>query len=344
MNSVYGIVLAGGSGERLWPLSRKKMPKQFLCLGSEKTLIEQSINRLRLVAEIDSVCVMSSLANASQAAALFQGSIHSMITEPVARNTGPAILYACLEIYKKDPHAVVVFVPADAFIPESDNVQFDKAIQRMIQVVKEYDTISLLGVKPTYPATGYGYIEYDIGKKISSFYAVNRFYEKPLRDRASAYIEQGNMLWNIGVFGARASFFIQEFKKHAPDMFRAMKAYMNGNGLYEDIPSVSVDYAVIEKSSSTRVLPVDFSWCDVGNLEMFLSIKYPQPDSMKNILNVNANNSLVDVPNKLVALIGVDDLCVVETNDTLLITKRSEVEKVRDIVAQLKQNNQAEYL
>ncbi len=344
MNSVYGVVLAGGSGERLWPLSRKDKPKQFLCLGSEKTLLEQAISRLRIVPQIDSVYVTSGRNYALQVKQLCGDTIDSVIVEPVARNTGPAILYACLQVYKKDPNAILIFVPSDAFIPESDSALFRAYIQRMIQTITMDDCIALFGVQPTYPATGYGYIEYDIDKSISSFYTVSRFHEKPSRECALDYSKQENMLWNISVFGARASFFIQEFKQHAPDMFHAMNEYMSGDGLYEDIPAVSVDCAVIEKSSTARVLPVDFSWCDVGNLEMFLSIKYPRHNSANNILNINASNSLVDVPDKLVALIGVDDLCVVETNDTLLIAKRSDVEKVREVVAQLKRTKQVEYL
>ncbi len=344
MNSVYGVVLAGGSGERLWPLSRQSRPKQFLCLGSEKTLLEQSIDRLRLLPDIDFVFVTSAQSHVSPIMKHVGNRIDTVIAEPMGRNTGPAILYTCFELYKKDPDALVVFVPSDAFIPESDNALFCRYVQRMIRFISTHDSIALLGVHPTHAATGYGYIEYNINERILSMCKVNRFCEKPSCELASNYIKQGNMLWNIGMFGARVSVFIEEFKRHAPDMFQAMEAYIKGEGSYEDIPAVAVDYAVIEKSDNTWVLPVDFSWCDVGNLEMFLSIKYLGQNSMKNMLQVDACNSLVDVPDKLVALIGVDDLCVVDTGDTLLISKRSDVEKVREVVAQLKQNNQTEYL
>ncbi|TET34445.1 hypothetical protein E3J61_02895 [Candidatus Dependentiae bacterium] len=340
-NMIYGVVLAGGSGERLWPLSRASKPKQLLTLGSDKTLLEQSLARLRSVDSIDSVCVTSAKTFLPH---LAQYEVDRIFAEPVARNTGPAILYSCLKIYEKNPDAVAVFSPADAYIPDEDTNLFSNYVARMIQFARERACITLMGVQPTYAAIGYGYIEYSDMRGKDSIFKVHQFREKPSKELAQTYIQQSNMLWNIGMFAAPVSVFIEEFKQHAPDMFQAMQAYMSGDGLYEDVPSVAVDYAVIEKSENSWVLPVDFSWCDVGNLEMFLSIKYSQAKEMPNVIQVNAHNSLVEVPKKLVALIGVDDLCVVETDDALVITKRSEVEKVREVVGQLKKNKQVEYL
>ncbi len=340
-NAVYGVVLAGGSGERLWPLSRASRPKQLLALGSEKTLLEQSIARLRAVGVIDSVCIASAKTFLPHIA---HYEVDGFFIEPVARNTGPAILYSCLKIYEKNPDAVVVFAPADAYIPIEGTDRFQQYVSRMITFAREHACITLMGVQPTYAATGYGYIEYDNASGMDSIFKVRRFQEKPTQEVAQIYMNQSDMLWNICMFAASVSVFVEEFRQHAPDMFCAMQAYMNDEGLYEDIPSVAVDCAVIEKSKNSWVVPVDFSWCDVGNLEMFLSIKYPQTGGMSNVIQINAKNSLVDVPNKLVALVGVDDLCVVETDDALVIAKRSEVEKVREVVGLLKKNKQVEYL
>ncbi len=340
-NTIYGVVLAGGSGERLWPLSRANKPKQLLALGSEKTLLEQSISRLRLVNNINAVCVTSAEKFVPH---LDQYEVDDIFAEPVARNTGPAILYTCLKIYDKDQNGVVVFAPADAYIPSEDSDRFAQSVSQMASFARDHACIMLMGVQPTYAATGYGYIEYYEQKGRNSIFKVRQFKEKPSHELAQTYLRQSNMLWNICMFAAPVSVFIEEFKQHAPDMFQAMEAYMKGEGLYEDIPSVAVDYAVIEKSANSWVLPVDFSWCDVGNLEMFLSIKYLQNKEMTNVIQVNSANSLIEVPKKLVVLVGVDDLCVVETDDTLVITKRSEVEKIRDVVGQLKKNKQVEYL
>jgi mannose-1-phosphate guanylyltransferase/mannose-6-phosphate isomerase len=340
-NKAYGVILAGGSGERLWPLSRMSKPKQLLVLESNKTLLTQALERLRLVDGIGSVCVTSAQTFVPHLASY---EIDGIFVEPVARNTGPAILYSCLKIYEKDPDAVAVFAPADAYIPTNDMHLFCQYVSRMIQFARERACITMMGVQPTYAATGYGYIEYYNARGMASLFKVHRFREKPSKELAQTYIQQSNMLWNIGMFAAPVAIFIEEFKQHAPDMLEAMRAYMSGDGLYEDIPSVAIDYAVIEKSENSWVLPANFSWCDVGNLEMFLSIKYSKTKHIENVIQINAHNSLVEVPKKLVVLVGVDDLCVVETDDALVIAKRSEVEKVREVVGQLKANKQVEYL
>ncbi len=344
MDTVYGVVLAGGSGERLWPLSRKNKPKQLLCLDSEKTLLDQSITRLRTVDTIGSVYIASAQGYMPLLADMVGRTVDGIITEPVALNTGPAILYACFELYKKNIDAVVIFAPADAFIPEADTELFCHSVERMVSFVRSHDSLAILGVRPRYAATGYGYIQYDETDLQDALYRVSCFHEKPSSELAARYLNQRNMLWNIGMFGGKVSVFIEEFRKHAPDMVQAMEAYMSGDDSYDAIPSQAIDYAVIEKSSRVRVLSVDFSWCDVGNLETFLLKKYPQNNVERCVVEVNAKNNLTDVPKKLVALIGVDDICVVETDDTLLIAKRSEVEMVRDVVALLKKHNMTVYL
>lgn len=338
---IYGIVLAGGSGERLWPLSRARKPKQLLALGSKKTLLEQAIVRLRAVNGIHAVCVTSSQTFLPH---LAHYGIDDIFAEPVARNTGPAILYSCLKIYEKEPTALAVFVPADAYIPAKETDRFGEYVAQMISFARQHSSMVLMGVKPTYAATAYGYIEYASERGVGSLFQVRRFCEKPSKEVAKAYWQHQSMLWNIGMFAAPVSVFIDEFRRHAPAMMSAMEAYMKGEGWYEDIPAVAFDYAVIEKTENSWVLPVDFTWSDVGNLEMFLSLKYPRSKSMAHVIQIDAANSLVEVPHKLVVLVGVDDLCVVETEDALVITKRSEVEKMSEVVKQLKKNKQIEYL
>ena len=340
-DATFGVVLAGGSGERLWPLSRSGKPKQLLTLGSEKTLLEQSVARLRAVEGIDSVCVTSAKTFLPHIA---HYEIDEIFVEPAARNTGPAVLYSCLKIYERHPMAIALFTPSDAYILQHDTDRFAQHISQMVACAREHGCIAMLGVPPTYAATGYGYIEYAANGKKGSLFCVTRFHEKPSHKVAQAYLNQPNMLWNIGIFAAPVSVIIEEFTQHAPDMVRAMQEYMRGEGGYENIPADSVDYAVMEHSTRTWVLPVDFAWSDVGTIETFLSIKCAHKTTMDNVIQINARNNLVDVPKRLVALVGVDDLCVVETDDALVITKRSEVEKIREVVGQLKKNKQIEYL
>lgn len=339
----YGVVLAGGSGERLWPLSRKNKPKQFLALGSEKTLLEQSIERLYTVIERDCVWLVTSENHKNRVEDVVGQSLGNLVVEPVGRNTGPAILLTCLQLCAHDPEAIVVFVPADAFIPQSSMRDVENALRKAIEFVSVHDVIALFGVMPTHAATGYGYIEYELENALS-LPRVKSFHEKPSREIAARYIQKPNMLWNIGMFAARARVIIDEFKKNAPQLYDDVMAYAAHTKKYDALASISIDYAVIEKSDNVHVLPVSFSWCDVGNLEVFLSLKKQSQIMGGNAIEIDAHNNLVEVPNKLVALVGVDDLCVVETPDALLITKRSEAEKVRAVVAKLRQDKQYEFI
>ncbi len=336
---IYGVVLAGGVGERLWPLSRQAHPKQFLHLGAS-TLIEQSLVRLEGIT--DYRCVVTAQSQEKQVYEVAGPLLDDIIVEPVGRNTGPAILYTCLQLYEKNPDAVVLFVPADPFIPEVDYDLFKTYVRDALSFAQTHNQIVLLGVKPTFPATGYGYIEYG-DKKVDALCKVMRFHEKPSLKIAQSYYQQPHMLWNIGMFCAKVSLFIDEYKRVAPELFAQVQAFRDGTCEYKDIESISVDCAVIEKSNHVWVHPVDFSWCDVGNLEIFCSLK-ERYTAVSKPIEINAHNNLVDVPGKLVALVGVDDLCIVETDDALLITKKEQAENVRAVVSYLKQNDLKNYL
>lgn len=338
----YGIVLAGGVGERLWPYSRQAHPKQFLSIDTNVTLLDQSVERLSAIIEQSNIWAVTSQAHSARFEDL-QQPLGRIIIEPAGRNTAPAILTACLELAQHDPDAVVIFVPADPYIPTKDYAKFQAAVVSAMEFAERNDAIALLGVQPTYPATGYGYIEFDEDKKDRSLFNVARFHEKPSYKLAAAYVQMSHMLWNIGMFAAKASVFINEFKRVAPDLYQEVIDWHNGHKSYEEITKISVDIALIEKSNHVWVLPVDFSWCDVGNVEVFMSIKDRHMPGYHNTIQIDSNNNLIDAK-KLVALVGVDDLCVVETSDAILITKRSQAENVRGVVAQLKQAHKTEYL
>ena len=341
--AIYCVILAGGTGERLWPLSRKHKPKQLLEVGDQKTLLDQAIERLKPITSPENIWICTTSQHAQSIQSLTVNSIGHIVVEPGARNTGPAILLSCLEIYEKDPQALVLFLPADPFIPPHDYKLFADYLDHAFDFVGQEDRITLLGVKPTFAATGYGYIEFE--QKGFAPYSVAKFHEKPSKSIAEQYVASPNMLWNIGMFCAKVNVFIDEFKQVAPAMYDGVVGYRTGSNSYNSIVSDSVDYAVMEKSKRISVLPVDFSWCDVGNIEIFLSIK-EQYGALNNkkLLEVESSNNLVDVEDKLVALIGVQDLCIVQTDQVLLVTKREDSEKVRAIVKMLKQGAFADYL
>jgi len=334
---LYILILAGGSGTRLWPYSTEQCPKQLLTINNNQTLLEDTVERVSSLVPVERIWVVTTCAHEQKIRDCVGARVGAIIAEPAARNTGPAIAYCCLQIAQQDPQAVVLSVHADAYIPPEQTAQFVSCAHKALACVEQYDRICLLGVMPTYPATGYGYIEYEDVAGDETF-KVTTFREKPALEDAQRYVCQNNMLWNIGVFAASVSRFIQEFDRYAPELMSGIRAFMSGQGSYSTVPNVAVDYAVIEKSSMVNVVPCVFSWCDVGNIAVFLSLKKKYA-AENNMVLIDAHNNLVDVPHKLVALIDVDDLCVVQTGDTLLITKKESAEKVRTLVAHLKDNN-----
>jgi mannose-1-phosphate guanylyltransferase/mannose-6-phosphate isomerase len=340
--NVYCVILAGGSGTRLWPLSRAGKPKQFLAVGNEMTLLQQAVSRVSSSVPKENIWIGTTQQHEEAVRACVGDKIGNIVIEPGARNTAPAILLSCFHIYKCNPDAAIVFLPSDPFIPNTK--RFVSFLNRAIDYMLKNERISLLGLKPRYPATGYGYIEYDdtMSGQTDVPFVVKKFHEKPVFEVAQRYCQQGNMLWNISMFCAQARVFLDEFQKHAPDIFEGVKDFVHSTGTYEDIRSESIDYALMEKSSKVSVFPVDFEWCDVGNIEVFLSLQKQYGLEKNDVLTVDSNNNLVHVDDRLVALVGVDNLCIVQTDDVLLITKRDESEKVKQIVQKLKRSGRIE--
>lgn len=341
--NTYFVLLAGGNGERLWPLSNEQTPKQLLLLGPDGSLLTQAIDRISPLANKSAIWVSTTEKHEHRIRSAVGTKVGTVLVEPGARNTAPAILYCCMKIHATDPDATVVFLPADAFIPKREWPTFTDYLATAIDHAQGSSDIVLLGLKPAYPATGYGYIEYDVAhsKTNNPPYHVTHFREKPSYDVAQQYLEDGNKLWNIGTFVGRVQTFIDEYQKAAPEIYLAMCRYIQGIGRYEDVPKDSIDYAVTERSKSVSVLPVDVSWCDVGNIEVFLTLKQEYSTLHANFVSVDARNNLVDVPGQTVALVGVHDLCVVQANGALLITKRDQAEQVRSVVDLLRQSGYA---
>lgn len=344
LKNVYAVILAGGSGERLWPLSRLQFPKQLLSVEEQKTFLDQAIERVSTFIPTSHIMVNTTRNHAERISHAVGNRVGDIIIEPGARNTGPAILYCCLRLHQQDPDAVAVFLPADHYI--SVNAKFVEFLGHAIAYAMHHDRIVLMGLQPKYPATGYGYIEYDpaLVSEYNGVVPVKKFHEKPVYDIAQTYVTAGNMLWNAGIFCAKVSVFLNEFKTHAPEMYQGVIKSLDDTDCYHQVVSESVDYAIMEKSEQISVLPADFPWCDIGNVEIFLSLKEQKQSTNRRVITYESHNSLVDVPDRLVALVGVDDLCVVDTGEILLVAKRQEAEKVKMIVQALKDMKAYEYL
>lgn len=342
----YAVILAGGKGERLWPLSREKQPKQLLPFVNHNSLLEDTLNRLNELISQKNRFLITTQQQKEIINNHVGNIVGTILVEPVARNTAPAILLSCLMLAQQDSDAVVIFLPADPYIP--DTKKFVHTVSQALEYSQTHDDIILLGVKPRFPATGYGYIEFQPDAQDNCIGSVIKFHEKPSLETAKKYCSMQSMLWNIGIFCAKVSVFLQQFQKYAPEMYATMENYIQSGdqSFYAALPSISIDYAIMEKSDAVKVVPVDFEWSDVGNLDIFLTLQQAaRPDKQQEHIEIESHNNLISGPaGKLIALVGVHDLCIVETPDALLVMKRSEAEKVKSVVEALKKKNLDRYL
>lgn len=334
MKNIYFVVLAGGSGDRLWPLSNKEHPKQLIPFLSNKSLLEQTLDRISsLVSNKNNVIIVTHKDYQQSINTLVGHRVGMIIIEEVARNTAPAILLACEYIRKRDNHALVVVLPSDAYIPDSNAFCSTLSDGVMYLEKENCNDIVMFGLKPNRAATGYGYIQSDCNKPVDGGgYRVLCFHEKPDEVRAQIYAKQSDMWWNIGIFAASVQTFLQEFLWHAPDVVAGVSRYLGGESSYEDVPNISIDYAVIEKSLHVVVFPALFDWFDVGNLNVFLTLQDRYSQHVVSVMSFDGAGNLASTQKKFVVCIGVSDLCIVETGDVLLITQKKSAENVKQVL------------
>lgn len=339
----YIVILAGGKGERLWPLSREKRPKQLLPFCNDLSLLEQTINRVQKLVEKEHLWIVTTEQQEEQITQMVGAKVGKVLTEPASRNTAPAILLTCLKIAEQDSNAVVSFLPADHFITQ-DGI-FRDNLKNALDFSAHHEGITLLGLKPDWAATGYGYIEFEKKNEASiKPQKVIRFHEKPSVATAELYLMLPNMLWNIGIFCAKVSTFLHEYEQTAPSIVSGVKNYLADKEQYEQCENISIDHAVLEKSVNTHVLPVSFTWSDVGNLDTFLSLHAKHKEASAHTVTINSQNNTINVKDKLVALIGIENLCIVETDDVLLIAQRDQTDKVKQVLSLLKEESNEHYL
>ncbi len=354
------VILAGGSGTRFWPRSRRAHAKQVLALDGERSMIQQTVERLKPLAGLDKTWVITNehLAQeiAEQLKSVPKGQI---VEEPVARNTAPACGLAALLIEKENPDAVLGIFPSDHVI--ADEPKFLKALQKAIQVAAAGENIVVLGIEPTRAETGYGYIETGDLTRDDAALHVRRFIEKPNQNRAEEFVAAGNYYWNSGMFLWSARTLANAVREHLPETAPLLEAIAAAHGtpefdevfraLYPKCENISVDYAVLEPRSAKGehlshlyCLPAEFSWNDLGSWASLYEYQLDtrlRGDGEGNVaesdghLTIEAGNNYIYSPRKFVALVGVENLVIVDTEDALLIAHREHSQDVGKIVKEL---------
>ena len=346
----YAILMAGGIGSRFWPVSTKEFPKQFHdMLGSGETLIQKTFSRLSQIIPKENILILTHESyNDLILEQLPMVKQEQIVLEPAMRNTAPCILYASLKIKKMNPNAVMVVAPSDHWI--EDEMQFVANLQRSFDLCEREESLMTLGILPTAPNTGYGYIEFD---KLDSrsIKKVVQFREKPDSKTARRFIQSRNYLWNAGIFIWSVTSILKAFEEFQPEMtalfMNGFEAYNSDNEqafIQENYPkaeNISIDYAIMENAQNVYVLPATFDWNDLGTWGS-LHEKLPKDDNNNAVVNATVllqnsyNNIIRTAPGKQVIVDGLDDYIIVDKDSVLLIYPKSKEQEIKGIVSQLK--------
>ena len=361
--TVYPVIMAGGSGTRFWPLSRQLFPKQLLKIIGDETLIQQTMRRVVTTAPPERVMISTNPAQAESIRVQLSGWKDALkdnfVLEPEGRNTAPAIALVALELLRRDPHAIMLVVPADHIVKGQKH--FDDAVELAAKLAQQ-DLLVTFGIKPIRPETGYGYIKPNgkavLGKqgKLKG-YRVGRFVEKPNAVKAAQYLKAGDYYWNSGMFIWRATTILEEIRRHQPALARGIDEIGRLIGqnaaraaideAYRRLPSISIDNGVMEKSDKAAVVPVTFKWSDVGSWGSLDEVA--AKDKAGNVVggrvvDIGSQRSVVYGDRRVVATIGLTDMVVVDTPDATLVCPKSRAQDVKQIVDILKRQGAPEHL
>lgn len=356
----YPVILAGGRGTRFWPLSRKRRAKQLLVLDGKRTMVQQTVARLLPLASTGHFWVITNEESQREIVRQLPRLAKAQIlAEPVGRNTAPAIGLAAFLLLQHDPDAIIGLFPSDNVV--SNEVRFQKSLEQGIEIAASGENIVVLGVRPTRPETGYGYIEAGAATVPGSALRVRRFTEKPNTERAAAFLAAGNYFWNSGMFLWSARTLVNALREHLPQTARILEPIAAAFGtrkfgdtfrrLYPKCENISVDYALLEprsakgeNASNIFCLPADFGWNDLGSwtaLHEHQVAKHTPQDgnviSGRGTFTLDAEENYIHAPGKFVAAVGVRNLVIVETDDALLVTTRERAQDVGKVVKHLDQ-------
>ncbi|GGH81928.1 mannose-1-phosphate guanylyltransferase [Filimonas zeae] len=355
----YVAIMAGGIGSRFWPKSRTSYPKQFLdILNSGKTLIQWTFDRFTNFIPTENIYIVTSEEYVDIVKEQLPGiNPDNIVAEPSRKNTAPCVAYISYKIAQKDPEASLVVAPSDHLVLDTDT--FEKVTLQALDFAAHMKSFVTLGIKPTYPNTGYGYIQHETMPVAENMYKVKVFTEKPDLEIAKTFIASGDFLWNAGIFIWQVSSIIKAFEKYQPEMnelFATEKEKFNTpeekaaiERIYPQCTNISIDYAIMEKADNVYLIPASFGWSDLGtwnsaydNLEKdYLG----NAVAGENVMIVDSTKCMISAPdNKLLLLQGLDDFIVVDTEDVLLVCKKDKEQEIKEYVAEVKRNKGEQYL
>lgn len=358
-HNYYVAIMAGGIGSRFWPVSRTELPKQFLdILSSGKTLIQWTYERFASFIPPENIYVITHHTYAETVKnQLKQLPESNIVCEPSRKNTAPCVAYISYKISQLNPQASFICAPSDHLV--LDPAAFNKVCLDALSFVENHNALLTLGITPTRPDTGYGYVQFETVAVADNVYKVKTFMEKPNRELARTFLKSGDFLWNAGIFVWKAKNIIAALKKHLPEMnelFETEAERLNTGEekevidmIYSQCTNISIDYGVMEKAQNVYVIPSDFGWSDLGTW----SSAYDNMEkdylgnavSGKNVMIIDSTKCMVKVPKeKLVLLQGLDDFIVIDTVDVLLICKKENEQQIKEYVAEVKRNKGDRFL
>jgi len=356
---LYAVIMAGGSGTRFWPRSRENRPKQLLNItgSAEGGLLKKTIELIKPILPISRIKIVTILSQADAVKSTVpEIPGENIVSEPLGKNTAPAIGISALLVERDDPDAIMIVLPSDHYI--EDKERFHQRIMAGACQASQGDFLVTIGIPPRGPETGYGYIE--AGTVIDEdnlIYAVKSFHEKPDINTARRFMKQGNFFWNSGIFIARASNMLKEIEEYLPHNYKwlmKIKSSLGKKGeskavrdAYQNMEAISIDYGVIEKSKHVLMVEGDFGWNDIGSwtsAAQYWPMDIDKNASIGEVINLDSSKCIVYSPKKPVALLGVEDLVIVEEEDVLLVCKRERSQDVKKLVEILKSKGRDEIL
>lgn len=358
----YCVIMAGGIGSRFWPMSRTSKPKQFLdVLGVGESLIQMTYRRMQRICPQENIYIVTSSLYRDLVKQQLRGiEDKCIVTEPTRRNTAPCITYANFKIGTINENANIIVATSDHLILNEE--EFVRTVEKALNVTKENDVLVTLGIKPSYPNTGYGYIQYnsqDFIPKDKDIKKVKLFTEKPDLQMAEKFIESGDFLWNAGIFVWSLQSINKALEKYLPEVYNIFLSGKDNyntdkeetfiNEAYTSCPSISIDYGVMEKAGNVYVIPSDFGWSDVGTWQALYNVREKDENQNsiigKNVMTYDTKNCIINMPkDKLVVLQGLDGYIVAESNGELMICKKEQEQRIKQFLTDVEVSKGSEYL